>query len=170
MLFRSISLLDPPKRDVAERLSRARRLRYVMLHQAQAAAGLGLIPEGPVERIRRGRGFIDAVEDLVALATLFEQHRAVLGGNSVVSDQLIVEAEQLGLSLLEELRPKAAKPSPAKKAEELARATDDRNRIATLLVNAHAELQRVAAYLGLEAPALQARRRVKKKPAESNET
>lgn len=165
--IRLISLINPPKSDVAERLSQARRYRYVFLHQAQAAAGMGLVPEEVVERIQKGKGFIDAVEDLIALATFFEQHREALRGKSVVSDELIVEAERLGKSLLEDLRPKDAKVPPEKKAEELAQAIDDRNRIATLLVNAYAELQRAAAYLGLEVPALNARRRAKKKADDS---
>lgn len=160
---RTISLLDPPKRDVAERLSRARRLRYVMLHQAQAAAGLGLIPEGPVERIRRGTGPMDNVEDLLALVTLFQQHRAVLTNKIVVTEDLLVEGEQLGLALQNALRPVDAPRSGKEKAQELAQAIDDRNRIATLLVEAYAELQRAAAYLGVRVRALQARRVVKKK-------
>lgn len=162
---RTINLLDPPKSDLAERLARARRLRYVMLHQAQAAAGLGLLPEGPVERIQKGKGAIDAVEDLLVLATLYEQHRAALQNKSVITDELLVEAERLGLSLQEELRPSAAKPQRKEKEESLAQAIDDRNRLHTLLAADHAELVRVAGFWGLKVPALQARRVIKKKSA-----
>lgn len=160
---RAINLLDPPKSDVAERLARARRLRYVMLHQAQAAAGLGLLPEAVVERIRKGTGPMDNVEDLLALVTLFQQHRAVLTNKIVVTEDLLVEGEQLGLALQNALRPVDAPRSGKEKAQELAQAIDDRNRIATLLVEAYAELQRAAAYLGVRVRALQARRVVKKK-------
>lgn len=166
---RTISLLDPPKSNLSERLARARRLRYVMLHQAQAAAGLGLLPEGPVERIYKGKGAIDAVEDLTALATLYEQHRASLVGKTVVTDELIIEAERLGLALQEELRPSAVKRPPQQKGEQLERAIDDRNRLYTLLATAHAELTRVAGFFELKVPALQSRRVVKKKVAEATE-
>lgn len=167
---RTINLLDPPKSDVTERLARARRLRYVMLHQAQAAAGLGLLPEGPIERIRKGTGTIDNVEDLVALATLFEQHREALVNKTVLSDDLLVEAERLGLSLQEELRPTSAKRAPKEKEESLAQAIDDRNRLHTMLAAAYAELIRVAEFYGLKVPALQARRVIKKKAADGANT
>lgn len=165
---RLIGLIDPPKSDLADRLARARQLRYVLLSQAQAAAAMGYLPEAPVERIRSGTGAIDAVEDLTALVTLYEQHRSSLVNKTVVNDEVLVEAERLGLSLQEELRPSTMKRSPKEKGEELAQAIGDRNRIWTLLVLAHAELGRASGYLGLKVPALQARRVKKKKPAEAN--
>jgi len=165
---RLIHLIDPPKTNVAERLFRARRLRYAMLHQAMAAAGIGLIPETPVERIQQGTGPIDTVEDLLALATLFDQHRSVLVG-PIVTEELLREAERLGRSLEDDLRPSPARRSQQEKEQELAQAIDDRNRIATLLVHAHAEVQTAAAYLRLKVPALQARRGARKKPAENGE-
>lgn len=167
---RLISLLVPSKTDIPERLSRARKLRYVMLHQAQAAAGLGLLPEGPVEKIRKGTGALDAIDDLLALATLFDEYRDALANKTVVTDDLLVEAEKLGLSLQEELRPTTAKRQRKEREESLAQAIDDRNRIHTLLATAHAELQRVSGFLGMQVPSLQARRVVKKKkPAQVTE-
>lgn len=162
---RTINLLDPPKSDLPERLARARRLRYVMLTQAQAASAMGLLPEAPIERIKKGTGPIDTVEDLTALVTLYEQHRPALVNKTVITDELLLEAERLGLSLQEELRPSAAKQTRKEKEEQLVRAVEDRNRIYSLLAATYAELIRVAAFFGLQIPALQARRVVKKKPA-----
>lgn len=166
---RVINLLDPPKSDLAERLARARRLRHVMLHQAEAAAGLDLLPEGPIERIRKGTGPIDTVEDLTALVTLFEQHRPALVNKTLVTDDLLLEAERLGLSLQEELRPAAAKRQRKEKEATLAQAIDDRNRLYTLLAAAHSELVRMAGFFDVKVPALQARRVVKKKVREASE-
>lgn len=160
---RSISLLDPPKSDLPERLSRARKLRYVMLHQAQAAAGLGLLPEAPIETIRKGTGTLDTLDDLLALATLFEQYRDTLANKTVVTDEILVEAERLGLSLQNEIRPSTAKRQRQEKEERLAQLTDDRNRLYTMFIGGYAELVRMAGFYELKVPALQARRVVKKK-------
>lgn len=163
---RSINLLVPSKADIPERLARARKLRYVMLHQAQAAAAMDLLPEAPIERIRKGTGTIDNLEDLVALATLFEQHRGALVNKTVITDELLLEAERLGLSLQEDIRPNTAKRQRQEKEERLAQATDDRNRLHTMLALAYAELIRVAGFYERKVPALQARRVIKKRVAE----
>jgi len=167
--IRLIDLIAPPKGDVAERLSQARRYRYVMLHQAQAAAGMGLIPEKPIETIKKGTGPSDTVQDLLALVALFRKHGDVLANKVVVSEPHLAEAERLGLSLQRDLRPKDAPLAAQQKEQELAQAIDDRNRIASLLVAAYADLQRATGYLGLKVPALQARRPVKKKDAANAE-
>lgn len=160
--YRLVDLVDPPKRNLAPRLARARHLRFMLLHQAHAAVAAGLLPEKPVERIAAGRGVIDTAEDLVALAVLYKHHEKALHGRIVATPEEILEASQLGSALQEELQPAGA-PAVRPSADELARVRDERNRMATLLIQSHRELQRVANYLGVEIPSLQSRKPLRKK-------
>lgn len=161
---RLLSIVVPKKNDHAKRMMRVRQLRQVFLLQAQAAAVLGLVPEEAVERIRAGRGAIDYVEDVVALVALYRQNEAKLAGRTLATPDLLEEGERLAAGLQAELRPVAARPKAKSIDEELAEAVDMRNRMWTLLHGAHAELQRVATYLGISGvPSLQSRKGLKKK-------
>lgn len=159
---RLVDLIDPPQKTLTPRLVRARKLRFMLLHQAHAAVAAGLLPEKPVERIAAGMGPIDTAEDLVALAALYKQHESALAGRIVATSEELLEASQLGAQLQEELNPSRA---PRQKAtpDELARAKDDRNRLSTLLAESHRELMRVASYLGVKLPSLQSRQPLRKK-------
>jgi len=157
--------LVAPKAALAPRLSRARTLRFILLHQAWAAAGAGLLPEKTVERIAKGSGAIDAAEDLVALAALFDQHKAVLCNRSVVDEAMLQEAARLGSELQTELKPAALPVRKPTEKDERAEAIELRNRFFTLLVLAHKETKRVADFLGIgdRIPSLQSRKALKKK-------
>lgn len=156
---RRLTITVPAKKsDLEQRMTRARRLRAGFLHQAKAAAIFGLIPEEPVDRIAAGRGDIDTVQDVVALVALFRQHERALAGRTVSTPALLDEAERLAAGLQEELRPKGA-PAKARAIDvEIAAANADRNRLWTLLRTSYAELQRVAAFLGLTVPSLYSRK------------
>lgn len=165
---RILSIIVPIKNDFAQRMARARQLRQLFLLQAQAAAVLGLVPEAVVERIYAGRGSIDIVEDIVALVALFRRHDDVLAGRTLATPELLDEGERLAAGLQAELRPVSAKPKAKSIDEELAEATDIRNRMWTLLHSSYAELQRVAAFLGVaDVPTLQSRKALKKKAAKA---
>lgn len=166
---RKLSIIVPIKNDFAQRMQRGRQLRQLFLRQAQAAAVIGLVPEEAVERIYAGRGAIDAVEDIVALVALFRRHDDVLAGRTLASPELLDEGERLAAGLQAELRPVSAKTKSKTIDEELAEATDIRNRMWTLLHGSYAELQRVAAFLGVaNVPALQSRKALKKKTRTSS--
>lgn len=166
---RVLSVLVPRKSDLSQRMMRARQLRQFLLLHAEAAAVIGLVPEESVERIRAGRGAIDEVEDLGALVALYGRYDAVLGGGkTLVTPEHLAEAERLAMSLQAELRPVSAKPKAKSIDEEIAHATDMRNRMWTLLHKAYSELQRVAAFYGSEigkVPSLQSRQGLKKASA-----
>lgn len=168
--YRLVDLVDPPQSDLTPRLARARHLRFMLLHQSHAAVAAGLLPEKPVERIAAGMGAIDTAEDLVALVALYRQHEAVLKGRIVATDADLVEASQLGAALQEELQPARAPQKPKTTPEDLARAKDDRNRVATLLTQSHRELLRVAGYLGVKLPSLQSRQPLRRKPVKAEVT
>lgn len=167
---RQLDLAEPSPKTLVPRLSRGRRLRYTMLHQARAAASVGLIPEGPVERIAKGTGPIDVAEDLVALSALFRQHRDALCNRTVVDDAMLEEAERLGNELQNELKPKGLPDRKPATADEKQTARDDRDRFWTLLVLAHRETKRVADFLGVgnTIPSLQSRKPLRKKSAEAS--
>lgn len=167
---RVLSILVPKKRDYAQRMMRARQLRHFLLLQAEAAAVLGFVPEQAVERIRAGRGAIDTLEDLVALVALYRRHDEVLGGKTLATPELLDEAERLAADLQTELRPVTAKPKAKTIDEEIAKASDMRNRMWTLLHHGYSELQRVAIFYANEigkVPSLQSRKALKKKASEA---
>jgi len=161
---------EPNPKTLAPRLAQGRKLRHAMLRQAQAAAAVGLIPEGPVETIEKGNGPIDIAEDLVALVDLFKEHQRVLHHRSVVDGALLQEAERLGNELQNELKPRGLPDRKPLTSDEKQKARDDRDRFWTLLVKAHKELKRVADFLGVGdlIPSLQSRKPLKKKPAAAN--
>jgi len=160
---RQLTITVPAKKsDLEHRMTRARRLRAGFLHQARAAAIFGLVPEEPVERIAAGRGDLDTVEDVVALVAFFRQHERALNGRTVLTPELLDEAERLAAGLQQDLRPKGA-PAKAKAIDvEIATANADRNRLWTLLRNSYAELQRVAAFLGITVPSLHSRKALRR--------
>lgn len=163
---RLLSIIIPRKGDHAQRMMRGRQLRQFLLLQAEAAAVMGLIPEQAVERIRAGRGPVDTVEDMVALVALYRRHESVFGGKTLATPELLDEAERLAAELQAELRPIAAKPKAKTIDEEIAEASNMRNRMWTLLHQGYSELQRVATYYGKEVgkvPSLQSRKALKKK-------
>lgn len=162
--YRLVELVDPPKRNVTARLARARKLRYMLLHQARAAVAAGLLPEAPVERIAKGKGPIDTAEDLVALATLYRQNEAALEGRIVATSMDLQEASVLGAELQEDLHPARA-PKPKPSPDDLAKAKSDQLRLVNLLALAHQELLRVANYLGIAVPALQSRAPLRRRKA-----
>lgn len=164
---RLIDLVEPDPKTLVPRLGRGRKVRFIMLNQAWAAAAAGLIPEGPVERIAKGRGPIDVAEDLVALVALFKEHRQVLRNRSVVDDAMLAEAERLGNELQNELKPKGLPDRKPRTPDEKQKAREERDRFWTLLVLAHRETKRLADFLGVGhlIPSLQSRKPLRKKAA-----
>lgn len=162
---RTIDLAEPAEKTLVTRLSQGRKLRFTMLHQARAAVGAGLLPEGPVEQIAKGSGPIDAAEDLVALVALFKAHDDTLRDRIVLTSAMLDEAERLGTELQNELKPAGLPLRKVESADDRQRAIDYRNRFWTLLVQAHKETKRVADFLGIgdRVPSLQSRRPLKPK-------
>ena len=162
---RRLTITVPAKKsDLVARMTRGRWFRAGFLHQAKAAAIFGLLPEEPVDRIASGRGDVDAVEDIIALVALFRQHEPALKNRMVVTPEMLDEAERLAAGLQEELRPKGALSKAKSIDAEIAAATLDRNRLWTLLKRSYAELQRVAAFLGIgPVPSLYSRQALKRR-------
>jgi len=160
----------PAARGVAGKLARARKLRKLFLRTMQAAAEAGVVEERRVERIAKGVGAPDSVQDLADLAAMYREKAAELKGHTFVTADLLAEAETLAGELQGLLRPKGARRTGS--SQELKDALELRARLWTLLVQRHTEARELAPMLfGLaqadaKVPALQSRvgaKRAKKK-------
>lgn len=158
-----LNLLAPPESQLPAKLLEGRKTRKVLLHFAQAGAGLGLIPDPLVKRIVKGTGSLDAARDLIELALLLREYEPALAGQFSIDPKLLAKAADLGTWLRDALQPKNAPAKPKASAQEIRQATLDRARIWTLLLEGYTELQRVAAFLRVDVPSLQSRKALKKK-------
>lgn len=158
-----LNLLVVSKSELPEKLFRGRQLRAALLPLAEACVTLGLLPEAPVAHIRKGTGPLDTARDLIELSILFRDHEASLRDMLAPHPSLLREAAELGTWLRDAMQPMNAPPRPKSTPAEIKQATDERNRMWTLLYEGYAELSRVAVFLGLDVPSLQSRRGLAKK-------
>jgi len=161
----------PTEKGVVEALKKARALRRVLLSVAKGLAESGHLSHEEVDAIAKGNGNRDIAEDCVALADLFRKHEAKIVGKHPITKEQIDEAASAGSWLLAHMRTES---SPAEKAGAKPAEVDIRDRLGTLLWNAHAELRKVAHYFYGEnfdevAPPLQSRS-VKRAPREETAT
>lgn len=159
----SLGLILAPESKLPEMLLRGRKVRAALLHIAQGAVGLDLIPEPTVKRIMAGKGALDSARDLIDLSNLFRQYEPTLRGRLEVAPKFLHEASEVGTWLRDAMQPTKAPAKPKATPVDIKEATDLRNRAFTLLADGYAELQRVAAFLGVDVPSLQSRRPLKKK-------
>lgn len=125
------------------KMARARELRHQAMPVAKGLAANGALPQAELDPILTGHGQFDTAEDCVSLATLFRKHQATIAGKHPLTTAQIDEMAEVGAWLLTHLRPSDA-PAPIREAPSTA--TDDRNRLATLLIRRYARLQAVAHY------------------------
>jgi len=167
-----VRLTTVPESDIAGKEKRAAWLRNVLLLSLEACAAAGEIPSEPVEKIRKGTGWIDIAQDLVDCASQFRLHEKALAGKTPVTAAMVVEAAELGTELVALLRP-AGTPA-AKTPEEIEKAAEERDRLWTLVVDGYESVRRASVVLwGDEAPehvpALQSRTAAARKAARAEE-
>lgn len=143
-------------------LSRAHSVRRLMLFAWEACAEAGIVSREDIVPIRAGHGPLDLAGDVVALAALFRKHGASLKNKTPVTSAHLEEANEVGTALQVFLKPKGT--PVVKEPRAVSELTDDRDRLWTLLVRGHGELQRVAGFLfgsnaSIHVPALQSRLR-----------
>lgn len=158
-----LNLLVVSKQELPDKLLYGRKLRKVLLSVADAAVALGAIPAEPLLHIKKGSSSLDAARDLIELSILLRDYEPKLHDKLTVAPSLLAEAAELGTWLRDAMQPMNAPARPKSTPAEISRATEDRNRMWTLLVEGYAELSRVAVFLGLSVPSLQSRRGLKKK-------
>lgn len=155
--------------DHPEKLARMRQLRKSMLHLAQSAAALGLVPEEPVELIAKGSGILDAARDTVDLAAFIRQYPPVFGGGFITA-ALLVEADALAVGVMNVNRPSNAPSTDRPLPMSLQELVDARNRIWVLLNRAQQEAVRVANFLRIESfPSIGSRQGYKRMPAKAEQ-
>ncbi|MFO0591129.1 MAG: hypothetical protein U0441_26525 [Polyangiaceae bacterium] len=138
--------ITSPESDLRARIKRMRELRRLMLGSAIALAEAGVISAKAVKNIQVGTGLEDAVDDTVALATMFRTNAAAVRGKTPVTPAHVKEAAELGAALRPRIKPgRAAKKKEATK--EQAEATEMRDRFWMLLVQRYDLVWRVGAFL-----------------------
>jgi len=132
-------------KSTLDRVACGRELRGKLLVAAEALVAAGLVSKHEVARIRKGTGFIDTAEDLVALAGLFNNHSRKIAGKTAVTSADIREAMELGTELRKTLRPKATRKAPLD--ADTARAIEHRDRLFALLSQRYDLVRRAGAWL-----------------------
>lgn len=158
-----MNLLVVSKHELPDKLLQGRKYRKVLLAVAEAGAALGVIPESPVARIKKGTGPLDGARDLIELSMLLREYEPRLRDELSLKPSIIAKGAELGTWLRDAMQPMNAPAKPKSTPAEIKQATEDRNRMWTLLAEGYAELQRVAVFLRLSVPSLQSRRALKKK-------
>lgn len=158
----------PPPAHLQKHLARGHQLRAAFMHQLKAAAVLGHIPDAELERILKGMGLLNYIQDLYDLAQLHRKHHRTLSGKSLITTELLTEAEDLSVYLRDNVAPgEALKPTTN---EELAELANLRDRLWSLLKKGQKQAERVANLLELELRALGARRPPPRRKEEAGES
>jgi hypothetical protein len=134
-----------PQSDLKDKIARLYVVRKILLLGAEACAEEGLLPTAPIEAIKKGRGHIDAAQDCLTLSGLYRDPRyaKTLNENTPAKAERVKEAADLGTEIFERVQPADA---PATQ-EEIDQATDDRNRLWTLLNQRYQDLWKAGAQL-----------------------
>ena len=154
--------------NVPEKIARGFAVRGQLLKTADALAENGLLPRERVDQIAEGKGPVDMATDNIALSALFTDNAAAIAGKHPITPAQLVEADALGKELLDLLRPTRERNGPT----AINKATDDRDRLWTLVVQRHDKLWRAGAFLfgrdvDARVPALMAGKRRKGAAAET---
>lgn len=156
-----------PGPSLPELLQQGQKLRAQLLAAADTLAAFELLPGSQVDKIRQGRGSIDAARDLGDLAALYHKHAAAFASKTPVTLPQVQLAAEVGAALLARLSPGGARKSRVRPPSE---ALTDRDRLATLLQRWHRDLRRAAYWIwgddfDAHVPPLLSRAVPRKKPA-----
>jgi hypothetical protein len=131
----------PDGTSPAQMITEGWALRKKLMPVVKGFAANGQIPLEVYKKIARNRGIRDMASDCVALAQVFYDYEAAIGGKHPVEPATITRAEIVGSWLLQNLN----KHNAAQPVTKLA-AIIIRDRMATLLVNRYNKLRVVAYY------------------------
>jgi hypothetical protein len=134
---------EPSESEVLKSLDEARAIRRTLLPIIEGLEATGNVPQGTSADIRKDRGPRDTAGDCVKLAKTFRDGGDGLKGKHSADAAMIERAAVVGTWLLQHLKTERA---PNEKALPPAPAIDRRNRMATLLINRHELLRKVAYY------------------------
>ena len=140
------AMREPPKSDVPEMKKLHKEcltLRRDLLVQVDALAHKKLMRADKVAHIRRGKGYLDTANDLVALSTMFRQEWPAVRDKTTVVQEDCERADVLGRALLLRVaaRTRSRKVAPRDPGE------DRRARCFTLMMRGHDLAKQAAVYL-----------------------
>jgi hypothetical protein len=117
-------------------------LRRLLLLQARVGVELGVLADDKVNAIVKGKGSLDAAQDLLDLSSVLSSGGDALAKKVHVSAEQLAQANVVGRRLLS-----ALKPSRTRRVtdSELVKLRNTRDRLFTLLTLTHAELWSFAA-------------------------
>lgn len=133
-------------REIERKLRRTQELRQLLLAAAESLALAGHLPKARVARIRAGRGALDAAQDCVELAALFQKSASAVRGRSPVTREQITEAATLGSELLQAIKPARTRRTSQKNSDAVDAAAA-RDRLGALLLSEHDTLRRAGFWL-----------------------
>jgi hypothetical protein len=125
-------------------MKRAHAARTLMLQALLAAARAEIIPLESLKSIKSATGGLKLALACVDCALLMKTHAPALDGKTPITEKDIEEAEQVGIQLLDILRPKMShwvRPTAHIEKIEL------RDRLWTLLFRLHGYLRRAGAFV-----------------------
>jgi hypothetical protein len=125
-------------------ISRARALRGLILPSLVASARAGVIPAEPLKSIQKGTTGLKLARACIDCALVMKAHAQALEGKTPITKQHIDEAEHVGATLLDVLRPKTGHVvKPAAHQEKI----DLRDRVWTLLSRYYDYLRRAGGFV-----------------------
>lgn len=159
-------------------LKLVRRDRKLALLLLEAAAMKGIVEEEEVEKIRRGTGNDDAIQDLLSAAILLRgPANGILKSGLFITEAELVEAEKRAVLAERASRPQSANDAPKPITDVKREALRlQRDRFFTLLSKAYAEAELLAvALVGINnvrtlVPSMMARRKKKANALETVES
>jgi hypothetical protein len=136
-----------PDRPFAEHRRAVSEHREQLLAVATRLVGRGHASAEAVAKIREGRGALDLAADVLALCELVGA--AGKGADGLVTAAELAEAKEDATGFRDRVRPEARLGDHAKQGAAAA-AADVRDRLFTVLADAHSEVRRVALWRWIE--------------------
>lgn len=136
-----VDVVREATRDLPALLDEARPLREELLRAAELLAFYGVFDPERTGAIRAGSGNIDTAEDLVQLATLFEEAWTEIEGRAPVTREMIERAGVLGVEILETIGIERGAPRGQRDVVQM------RNAAFALLVDNYDVVRRAVTYL-----------------------
>ena len=98
--------------EIDAAMARVSQLRDLSLTFLEIAAGLDLVPEDRVRRIRSGKGKLDNARDCVDIAGVFREYESALAGKHPFSPEQLNELATTGTWLVERITPRGTAKQP----------------------------------------------------------
>jgi len=130
-----------PADGLQEVVKNATQLRQTLLLTARLLVGRGLLPERPLKRLRRRKGYINLADDINTLTCLLRNHWSVIADRCGITAEDLRQSELLTLELMHIVGSRRCK------VEKIPEAADMRIRAFTACTRAYDNIRRGIVYL-----------------------